>query len=76
MVVLQGGIDVHAASGSDRRREKNRIAQRRFRERQKTTVAMLQTELDGKEVELQRMHTQLRNLEQANQVRRGVTRQA
>ncbi len=54
--------------GTDRRREKNRIAQRRFRERQKSTVSMLQTELDQKFVEMQRMRAQIIALEQTVQV--------
>ncbi|GAX80133.1 hypothetical protein CEUSTIGMA_g7571.t1 [Chlamydomonas eustigma] len=48
------------------RKEKNRIAQRRFRERQKMTVSSLQGELDAKEAILHRMHAQMRVLEQTN----------
>ncbi len=56
----------------DRRREKNRIAQRRFRERQKTTVAVLQSELDAKEAEMQKVLSHLRVLDQTNKVRECV----
>lgn len=54
--------------GSDRRREKNRVAQRRFRERQRSTVASLQIELDEKENENESLMMQMRVLEQTNVV--------
>ena len=54
--------------GSDRRREKNRVAQRRFRERQRSTVASLQIELDEKEHENEHLMMQMRVLEQTNAV--------
>ena len=46
----------------------NRVAQRKFRERQKSTVASLQIELDEKDAVVQRMSAQLRVLEQTNTV--------
>jgi len=51
---------------TDSRREKNRIAQRRFRERQKTAVTVLQAELDAKDLQMHNMLIQLRVLEQSN----------
>ena len=44
----------------------NRVAQRKFRERQKSTVASLQIELDERDAVVQRMSAQLRALEQTN----------
>ena len=55
--------------GTARRREKNRVAQQRFRERQKSTVATLQAELDEKDAATERMMGQMRVLEQTNIVR-------
>ena len=52
--------------GPARRREMNRVAQRKFRERQKSTVASLQIELDERDAVVQRMSAQLRALEQTN----------
>ena len=58
--------------GSEKRREKNRVAQRRFRERQKMTVASLQAELEEKDAAAERMLTQIRVLEQTNIVSSGI----
>ncbi len=58
----------HHQSPEDRR-EKNRVAQRRFRERQRNTVTTLQAEIEAKEAEATRMAAQMRTLEQTNQVR-------
>mmetsp|Transcript_10507 Transcript_10507/g.31549 ORF Transcript_10507/g.31549 Transcript_10507/m.31549 type:complete len:317 (-) Transcript_10507:596-1546(-) len=55
-------------SAPHRRREKNRIAQRRFRERQKMTVAMLQTEVDGKQEEIDALHSQMMNMDHTNRM--------
>ena len=55
--------------GNEKRREKNRVAQRRFRERQKSTVASLQAELEEKDGETERLMAQVRVLEQTNMVR-------
>ena len=47
------------------------MAQRRFRERQRSTVAGLQIEVDEKEAELEHMRTQVRVLDQTNAVGAG-----
>jgi hypothetical protein len=46
----------------EKRREKNRLAQRKFREKQKTLVVQLQSQLDAKEAQLQTAISLIRDL--------------
>ena len=58
--------------GSEMRREKNRAAQRRFRERQKMTMASLEAELEEKDATAEGLLKQIRILEQNNIVSPGI----
>lgn len=72
-----GGIDlpppgprstqVTQLTSCEKKREKNRIAQRKHRERQRSTVVSMQLELEALEADSRQMLNKLRTLSQANQ---------